>query len=65
MTRCLAECRIKRAASGLWEFTILYGGTALHWGAYATEAEAENQACLVMQEIKDQFAVLMQQLGEP
>lgn len=65
MTRCLAECRIKRAASGLWEFTILYGGTALHWGADETEADAEDQAWLIMREIKDQFAVLMQQLGEP
>lgn len=64
MTRCLAECRIKRSASGLWEFTILYGGTALHWGAYETEADAEDQAWLVMKDIKDQFTVLMGHLGK-
>lgn len=60
----LVEYRIKLAPSGLWEWTVLYGGTSLHWGARETETDAENQAWLAMQEIRDQMAVAMRRLEQ-
>lgn len=49
------EYRIQLAPSGLWEFSVLYGGTLLHF-------DAENQTWLAMQEIANQFSAAMTRL---
>ncbi len=60
----LIEYQIKLAPSGLWEFSVSYGGTLLHWGDRETQADAENQTWLAMQEIVNQFSAAMKRLEQ-
>jgi len=60
----LIEYQIKLAPSGLWEFSVSYGGTLLHWGARETQDDAENQTWLAMQEIVNQFSAAMKRLEQ-
>jgi hypothetical protein len=58
------EYRIKLAPSGLWEWTVLYGGAKLYWGARETEADAYDQTWLALQEIRNQMDAAMKRIEQ-